>query len=134
MRSVLALALAIGAASCEAEKPVPVVEGPPCPVLTAEAFGQRAGRLKTSEFPTFTLQRRSGHMACESFGEVPVCRLSAPGVLQVSAGQEDWYFEPGVGRRVTLLVEKAGPRCVLGANETAEDWAGRNMTRTYGKD
>ena len=132
MRSVLALAVAVGVVSCEAKKPVPVVEGPPCAVLTAEAFGARAGRLKTSEFPSFTLQRRSGHMACESFGDVPVCQLSAPGVLHVSAGKEDWYFEPGVGKRVTLLVEKAGPRCVLGADQTAEDWAGKNMTRKYG--
>ena len=132
MRSVLALALAAGVASCEAKKPVPAVAGEPCPVLTAAAFAERSGRVKTSEFPTFTLQRRSGHMACETFSGVPVCQLSAPGVLHVSAGKENWYFEPGVGKRVTLLVEKAGPRCVVGADRAAEDWAKENMTQKFG--
>jgi len=101
-------------------------------VLTAAGFAERSGeRMKTTDFPTFTLERRSGHIACETYSGVPVCQLSAPGVLRVRQGGRDWHFESGVGQRVTLIVEKSAPRCVIAAQQSAADWNRENLIQTY---
>jgi hypothetical protein len=106
------------------------ISGPPCAPGAPADFVKHQARLKASEFNGVTLRRRSGHVSCRAYREGSVCHLSAPNFLQVSRGDEDWWFRPGVGERVVLAVTEAGPRCTIDKVQTTEAWARRHMGQT----
>jgi hypothetical protein len=115
-------AAVVADASDEAQ--VSRIVGPPCPTLTAQAFtarGLEAG--KTFDFGGLTFSRRFGHAQCNEAasggllgaGSFPVCQFTSPDVLAVKAGKALYLFEPGLGRKATILARDGKVSCVMAA-------------------
>ena len=127
LSSLLAAASAL--AGCgEDLPPLPRIEGPPCPVSNVAAFLEEGGRMKSHTFNDLTYSRRSGHGSCRAHQGASVCHLSAPNLLRVSAKGRDWWFAPGRGERVVLVVGDGPPRCVLDRASSTEDWSREHLT------
>jgi hypothetical protein len=103
------------------------IAGPPCPTVTAADF--KARQLETryaSEFNGLTFNRRFGQVSCSevangAFGvkSYSVCQFSGPDVLAVKTPTGMSFFNPGIGRKASILVPHGAPQCVM----AAPDWS-----------
>jgi hypothetical protein len=126
-----ALAIGIGAASRlrhgpdeAADAQFYTVTGPPCPTLTAAAYG--AGAIKVGprfEYGDVTFGRAYGYVSCGwlpggllGLTPHPVCEFTNPGVMEVQTPTGPTYFAPGLGQPATVAVTDGQPRCVLGSH------------------
>lgn len=94
------------------------VEGPPCPVLAADAFAARYGQAKMAdEYEGVGFGRAAGHMSCDLDRGAQVCQFTSPIVVAVTPpGGAAVYFEPGVGRPATVTVRDGQASCVAASN------------------
>ncbi len=121
------------AAACGPQLPPPPrIEGPACAGADAAAFAGLGRPLKTAQFNDVTFRRRSGHVSCKAYDRATICHLSSPGLLHVNRGGQDWWFNPGSGERVVLVVAEGRPRCVIDGSQSVEDWAKAHMGATCG--
>lgn len=101
------------------------VQGAPCPELTAAAFA--AGHMvapKKFTYDAFTLGRASGHVSCNQvgaggghkLGAVLVCQFTSPTMMTVKTPAGAFFYNPGVGRPASVVIEKNLPRCVMASN------------------
>lgn len=111
-----------------AESGAAAVAGPPCPSVARADFVAR--HLETrfaSEFNGVTFARRFGQVSCSEAAakgwlglkSYSVCQFSSPDVLAVHTAKGTWYFNPGIGRKASLLMDRDAPRCVM----AAPDWS-----------
>ena len=112
--------LGLAACSGEADNAPPPLAGAPCGTLTAEAFQQRGVALKnSSSINDVTVRRQFGNAQCGASvggsgkGSGGRCELGSPGVVQVTAGGADIYFDIPVGEPATIDVSGGEVRCVL---------------------
>lgn len=98
------------------------IAGPPCPELTEAQFA--AAGLKTrksTEYNGIVFGRVAGHLTCnevvndggKGLGKYAVCQFTAPSVLTVTAGEQAFYFRPGVGQDATVEVKDGQAKCVM---------------------
>ncbi len=116
---LLALAGALTACGGGDDAPAPLA-GTPCAALTAAAFQQRGVNLKNSAtINDVTVRRQFGNAQCggttsgNDGGSGGRCELSSPGVVQVTAGGADTFFDIPVGEPATIDVSGGEVRCVL---------------------
>jgi len=111
-----------------AESRVAAVAGPPCPSVTKADFAARHLELRfASEFNGVSFARRFGQVSCSEAAakgwlglkSYSVCQFSSPDVLAVRTAKGLYYFEPGLGRKASLLMDGDAPRCVM----AAPDWS-----------
>ena len=125
-----ATSVALLLAACGGGEAEPVkLAGPPCPTLSAAAFQSRGiAPEEDVDLGDATLRFRFGRAECKGTGTSgggwnstqPVCQLSSPGLLHLTLGNgEDVYFDPGVGRAVTVAVGPASAQCVLDPEATS---------------
>ena len=119
-RGLLLTALGALAACGSGEAAAPALAGAPCPTLTADAFQQRGAKLKnTSTINDVSMRRQFGSAQCSGTisgnagGSGGSCEFSSPGVVQVTAGGADTYFDIPVGEPATIQVSGGETRCVL---------------------
>jgi hypothetical protein len=48
-------------------------------------------------------------------GSYDVCQFTGPAVLYVRTPRGAFYYQPGVGRRATVMTPNGAPRCVMAA-------------------
>ena len=104
------------------------VASPPCPSVSRADFMARKLETRfTTEFNGITIARRFGNVSCSEtpakggFGlkSYAVCQFTSPDVLAVQTAKGTWYFNPGIGRKASLLMDRDAPRCVM----AAPDWS-----------
>jgi hypothetical protein len=103
---------------------VAAITGPPCPALTREAYlARQLDAPKSFDFEGLHLSRRFGHAQCgvaathDVLGVegYPVCQFTSPDVLAVQQGQRLWLFEPGLGRKASIIARGGHIACVMAA-------------------
>jgi hypothetical protein len=101
------------------------VAGRACPVLTAEAFAAaRLAAPKMFEYDGVTFGRAAGHVDCNEIGAkggsalgvTIVCQFTSPAALTVQTPKGRFHYNPGIGKPVSVMVDKGEPRCVLGGH------------------
>lgn len=102
---------------------VAALAGPPCQVVTAEAFAPQAAKArKVFEFNGDTYARRFGHLDCNLTAvkgvrdPVPVCQFTGPQALSVTTAKGSYYFLPGPGQPATIRVVDEVATCVMASN------------------
>lgn len=127
MVAVVAAVLAKNREQKLAEAKAWTATGPACPMLTAEDFA--AGRLiapRTFEYDGVVFGRTAGHADCNeigakggtALGATIVCQFTGPAALTVQTRKGKFHFNPGIGKAVTVMVDKGEPRCVVGGKFT----------------
>ncbi len=105
-----------------------IVGAPACPRITpADFIAHQQEAPRVTSFNGLTFARRFGEVSCsvveakQGFGlkSYPVCQFSSPDVLKVQTAKGVVYFEPGIGRRASLISSADGVRCVM----AAPDWS-----------
>jgi hypothetical protein len=109
------------------------VDGPPCPVITREAFEARQlKKTRATLYEGVTFTRQFGHMDCSalrygggwSSATYPVCQFTGPGLMKIATPKGDWYFAPPPGQPATVAAPKGQARCVLDSNFTMRSLVG----------
>ena len=104
------------------------IVGPPCPQISpADFIAHQQAAPRVTSFNGLTFARRFGEVSCsvveakDGFGlkSYPVCQFSSPDVLKVQTAKGLLYFEPGIGRKASLISSADGVRCVM----AAPDWS-----------
>ena len=115
------------AASTEAAK-LGAIAGPPCPAVSAAAFGSALTRQGLTlkyvfDFNGDVFGRAIGDGDCDvaaasgtgGLGSYDVCEFTSPAVLYVKTGRGEFFFLPGVGRKATVMTPNGVARCVMAA-------------------
>jgi hypothetical protein len=111
-------------AEAAAETNVAAIVGPPCPAITPQIF--KAHQLETRstfDFNGLSLSRRFGNVSCGvaathdalGIGAYPVCQFSSPDVLAIKTAKGTYLFEPGVGKKATVMLRGGAVSCVMAA-------------------
>lgn len=108
------------------------IVGPPCPRITlADFIAHQQEAPKVTSFNGLTFARRFGEVSCSvvvakgdlggglGLKSYPVCQFTSPDVLKVQTAKGVIYFEPGLGRKASLISSAGGVRCVM----AAPDWS-----------
>ena len=101
---------------------------PGCPALSAQAYaakGYPAGE-RPLVYDEVTFTRQFGHVMCADadnsgalgFLSHPVCQFTGPAAVRVKAGKTEAFFEPGIGQRATVSIERGRAQCALGGKFT----------------
>ena len=98
------------------------IAGPPCPVLSRQAY-LAAGipAATTFNFDDVGFSRGFGHVTCDEitydggrgWGTYPACQFTSPGMLQITTAKGAFYFFPQIGP-ATVSVLHGTPQCVRG--------------------
>jgi len=109
------------------------IVGPPCPALTRAGFERTLtlqGPIKyVFEFNGAQFGRYFGHADCSvaasktglGLGSYPVCQFTSPALLEVKTPRGEFYFQPPIGQKATVLTPDGQARCVM----AAPAWDGR---------
>lgn len=99
------------------------IAGPPCPTRPAAAADPWPyGRQPDFGYAGANFRYAYGHVACLEIHDDggrsatqghAVCQFTSPAMVAVTVGKTLTVFEPGLGRRATVTVEKGAPRCVV---------------------
>ena len=98
------------------------IVGPACPPVVHGAFAGPLRPINTFDFNGLRFGHRFGSAECSvtagkpglfGTGYVNLCQFSSPAVVSVSSGKGTTVWEPGVGREVTVFVDRGAPRCVM---------------------
>lgn len=99
------------------------ISGPPCPAAERPMpVGTRLRTPRTFEYGGISFTRRFGHVSCVALPErgmfneanYRVCQFSGPAMIAVRTERGTALFEPGVGRRATVIVRDGRASCVMG--------------------
>jgi hypothetical protein len=100
------------------------VSGPACPRINQDWYARlRIDRPTPFSFEAIRGSFAYGSASCTEINVAdgrptkpyPVCELSSPFVIHLTGARAELYFEPGVGRPVTLSLRDGEARCVMGA-------------------
>lgn len=126
MIGVLAIAVAVPALHMSKEwiamrrdKDAWTIAGPAC--ATAPDAGRTRREIRTFDYGAATFSRRAGYAYCATLGEglnmdrdtYRVCQFTAPIRVTVTANGHTTYFNPGPGRRATVVVRDGKASCVM---------------------
>jgi hypothetical protein len=104
------------------------IAGPPCPAVSAMAFGSALKRQGLTLKYVFNFNgdvfgRAIGDGDCDvaaangsaGLGSYDVCEFSSPAVLYVKTGKGEFFYLPGVGHKATVMTPNGIARCVMAA-------------------
>jgi hypothetical protein len=102
------------------------IVGPPCPAASRADFESTVklqGPLPyVFEFNGASFGRYFGYADCSvappkdgGLGSYDVCQFTSPSTLYVKTPRGEFYFQPGVGRKATVMTEGGVARCVMAA-------------------
>lgn len=114
VRLSVAALLTIGVAGCGGGGGTEVAAGPTCPSLTQAQFAA-LGRSpeEASTLGGTVIRRQYGRATCSETGGGVRCDLSTPGLVHVTAGGTDAYFDVPASTPATVTVDGAEARCVV---------------------
>lgn len=93
----------------------PELVGEPCRTLTAqEVAGLGYSTNTTSSIGGVTFRRQYGTATCNEAQGGARCDFSTPGLVHVTAGGTDTYFQVTPGQPATVVANGSSARCVVG--------------------
>lgn len=93
--------------------------GEPCRTLTAqEAAGLGYTTNTTSSIGGVTFRRQYGTATCNEAQGGARCDFSTPGLVHVTAGGTESYFQVTPGQPATVVANGTSARCVVGRQPT----------------
>jgi hypothetical protein len=111
-----------------AETNLAAIVGPPCPALSAAAFQtavQQGGPALaySFDFNGATFGRAFGYADCSvaeakgslGLGSYDVCQFTSPAILYVKTARGEFYYQPGIGQKATVMTPGGQARCVMAA-------------------